>query len=244
MSKQPCQIYLTIDVGETALARLGAALDAATIGAVMIAPPPNRVLDAATARPLVELAQSRGVAALIQGDAELARALRADGVHLPASLQIAADYAVARDVLGTRYMVGIDAGTSRHDAMELAEAGADYIAFAADAEADLSFDDDDDNGGNRTDSEIYVDRDLVAWWAGIFQTPCVALNVQSPDKTAALSAVGCEFIGIVLTPGLSPTATAALVRSLTCMATLTPTRAPTLTGAHVQAPTDTTSGAS
>jgi thiamine-phosphate pyrophosphorylase len=210
MSKKPCDIYLTIDASESATARLAAALDAAKIAAVMIAPAHNRPLDTATAKPLVALAQSQGVAAFIHADAHLARALGADGLHLPASFQLAADYAAARKVLGSAAMIGVDAGSSRHDAMELAEAGADYIAFAIDAAAAPVPAED---GGTDDDLSTIISGDLIAWWVDIFQTPCVALGVKTADDAADLARVGCEFIGITLEPGLSPAATSDFVRT-------------------------------
>jgi thiamine-phosphate pyrophosphorylase len=212
MRKPPCQLYLTIAASDAALARLAAALDASAIAAVMIAAPPGRPLDAATARPLVELAQAQGVAALIHGDANLARALRADGVHLPWSHQLAADYAEARDILGTRYMVGVDAGSSRHDAMEMAEAGADYIAFGIDAEATPALDDD---GQPMAINELTGAGDLIRWWGEIFQTPCVALGIKTVDDAVDAADAGCEFLGLSLDAGQSPAATADLIRAIT-----------------------------
>jgi thiamine-phosphate pyrophosphorylase len=215
MSKHRCDIYLTIDVSESATARLAAALDSAKIAAVMIAPSPARPLDAAAAKPLVELAQAQGVAAFIHGDATLARLLGADGVHIPPTFQLAADYATARKILGTAAMVGVDAGSSRHDAMEMAEAGADYIAFAVDAAAaPVSPDDGSAYNDVGDDLSLFVSGNLIAWWVDIFQTPCVALGIKSADDAARVAELGCEFIGVTLEPGLSPAATAAFVRAI------------------------------
>ena len=125
------QLYAVIEAGEAALDRLAAALSAAEIASLLIAPPPGGTLDAAAARPLVEAAQRQGVAALIADDARLARTLRADGVHLGIAKDPAGAYAEARSILGQGGIVGVDPGISRHDAMTLAEDGADYIAFGA-----------------------------------------------------------------------------------------------------------------
>jgi thiamine-phosphate pyrophosphorylase len=211
MSKHRCDLYLTIEASESAAARLAAALDAAKIAAVMIAPAPNRPLDAASAKPLVDLAQAHGVAAFIHGNAELARSLGADGVHLPPSLQLADDFAKARKILGPTAMIGIDAGSSRHDAMELAEAGADYIAFSIDNAVAPAETDNSDAAGEL--SEI-ISGDLIAWWVDIFQTPCVALGVRTADDATDVARRGCEFLSITLEPGLSPAATADFVRGI------------------------------
>ena len=77
-----CQLYVVIEAGDAAPERLAAALAAADLASVLIVPPAGRALDAAAARPLIELAQRRGAAALVAADARLARSLGADGVHL------------------------------------------------------------------------------------------------------------------------------------------------------------------
>ena len=217
MRKHSCELYLTIEANETAAARLAAALDAVPVAAVLIAPAPNRSLDAAAAKALIDLAQAKGVAALIHGDATLARTLRADGVHLPPSLRLAADYADARKILGPGLMVGVDAGSSRHDAMEMAEAAADYIGFAIDTTAVPTAADDDDQSAD-VNSGVAVDTveavHLIAWWVDIFQTPCVALDVKTAEDAAEVASLGCEFIGVALEPGLSPAATADFVRTI------------------------------
>src|SRR5262245_26838886 len=122
------RLYVSVVAGSDPqqVATLLEAADAATL---LIAAGDGEVLTAAAARPLVELAQKKDIAALIEGDAQLARTLRADGVHLPWSKDIAARYAEAREILGTRYIVGVDVGRSRHDAMTIAEDGVDYIGF-------------------------------------------------------------------------------------------------------------------
>ena len=73
--------------------------------------------------------QAAGIATLISGDAALARVVKADGVHIPPSKSALAAYREARDILGGRFIVGVDVGRTRHDGMVLGEEGADYIAF-------------------------------------------------------------------------------------------------------------------
>jgi thiamine-phosphate pyrophosphorylase len=118
------QLYAVVEAGEAALDRLTAALSAAEFASMLILPPAGGALDAATARPLVEAAQEKNVAALIADDAQLARTLRADGVHLSPTKKLADAYAEARSILGRVGIVGVDPGISRHDAMTLAEDGA------------------------------------------------------------------------------------------------------------------------
>src|SRR5215471_14131778 len=76
------QLCAVIEAGEAALGHLAAALAVAEVACVLISPRPGIALDAQAAGPLVEAAQRRDAAALIVEDVQLARALRADGVHL------------------------------------------------------------------------------------------------------------------------------------------------------------------
>ena len=112
------------------------------------------VVTEGTARTLTPLAQAKGVAVLLSGPGELALRLGCDGVHLDAAVD---DVAAARQRLGQDRIVGAFAGHSRHLAMEAAEAGADYIAFAQKGPA---------LGG----------VPIVEWWAEIAELPCVALD--------------------------------------------------------------------
>jgi thiamine-phosphate pyrophosphorylase len=196
------QLYAVVEAGEAALQRLDAALSAADIASVLIVPAAGAALDAASARPLIEGAQKAGAAALIAGDAELARSLRADGVHVAVAKDLAGAYQAARSVLGQRGIVGVDIGISRHDAMTLAEAGADYIAFGAPAHLK-----DRDKARGRRD-------ELVAWWAEIFEAPCVAFDVETPQEAEALSRSGADFIAIRLPAAATPAATHAFVAEI------------------------------
>ena len=96
----------------------------------------------------------------------------------------------------------MDAGISRHDAMTLAEAGAEYIAFGAPAHLK-----DRDRARERRD-------ELIAWWAEIFQAPCVALDVETQEEADALARARADFVGIRLRAGATPAATRDLVAAI------------------------------
>jgi thiamine-phosphate pyrophosphorylase len=181
-----CRLVLVIEAGAAAADRAAAALALADVACLLIEPPREAPLDARSAQPLVALAQEKDVAALIAADAHLARTLEADGVHLPPSRDPAKAYADARRILGQRFIVGAHAGKSRHDAMVLGEAGADYIGFGIpESVANIE--------GARARR-----LDLVTWWATIFEVPCVAFDVTTPEDADQLASAGAEFIGLRL----------------------------------------------
>ena len=186
------RLYLVAEPGPAALARVEAALAAAPVATLLIVPRSGTSLEAAAVKPLVDLAQSKGVAALLSGDAGLARALRTDGVHLPWSTDIMDHFAEARRILGNGCVAGADAGTSRHDAMGLAEAGADYIAFGLPPIAA--------EVGTASERRF----DLVAWWAEIFEIPVVAFDVTELEDAAAFAAAGADFVALALPVDLAP----------------------------------------
>jgi thiamine-phosphate pyrophosphorylase len=173
-------------------------MGAAEVATVLIRAPDAGVLDAADVKPLVEMARRAGVAALVAGDEALLRASGADGLHLGWSKSALAQYQAARVVLGDEKIIGVDAGVSRHDAMTLAEAGAEYIGFGAPAALK-----DRDKGRERR-------NELVAWWGEIFQVPCVAFDVETADEAALMAQTGADFVAVRVPAGLTPVEAQAL----------------------------------
>jgi thiamine-phosphate pyrophosphorylase len=196
------QLYAVIEADETAPDRLTAALGAAEIASMLILPAASAVLDETAVRPLVEEAQSKNVAALIADDPNLAYTLRADGVHLSTAKDLAGAYAAARGILGRVGIVGIDPGLSRHDAMTLAEDGADYLAFGAPPHLK-----------DRDKARIRRDE-LIAWWAEIFEAPCVAFDVETPEEAETLARAGADFVAIRLPVGATPAETRQFVAGI------------------------------
>ncbi|MHA1517680.1 MAG: thiamine phosphate synthase [Alphaproteobacteria bacterium] len=125
---------------------------------------------------LVDAVQGAGIACLIENDINCAERLGADGVHIAANLEI---YAAARNLLGESSSIGVACGLSRHAAMQLAEAGADYVAFGPEH-------------GLIDDIDQYTD--LIGWWSEVFVIPCVAWNVNSPTHAEAYARAGADFV--------------------------------------------------
>jgi len=172
--------------GSGHLADIATALATTRAVTLVLAPPVGRTVDRDAAAALVALAQARNVAALIVDDLTEARATKADGVHLTWSPEIAEAYAKARATLGPEAIVGAEAGRSRHDAMLLGEAGADYVAFGLE-------------GASGDQQDLYDARlDLVAWWADLFEVPLVAFDVETPREAEALSQAGADFLALTM----------------------------------------------
>ena len=172
MNLPSCRIYLRVPDGaepEGARDCLAAALEAGEVAALLVRQDEQEDRTVAMLEALRALAQENNVAVILAGSDELAQRLGADGVEVSDR----AAYDVARGRLGGSAIVGADCGTSRHFAMEAAEAGADYVGFANGAEGGL---------------------DLVQWWGELFEVPCVALDPVEPGQAGELARLGADFV--------------------------------------------------
>jgi thiamine-phosphate pyrophosphorylase len=133
-------------------------------------------------RGLVQLAQRQNLAVLIADDIELAALLNADGVHIAADQRRLAE---ARARFGADGTVGVSCRMSRHEAMEMGEGGADYIAFGEHWDA-----------GERDPEAL---AEMVAWWTELFEVPCVAWlgEVDPADVAPRLIGAGADFLALV-----------------------------------------------
>jgi thiamine-phosphate pyrophosphorylase len=157
---------------------LAAALAAGEVACVLT-PESARMDIKPIAQKLMPMAHERDVAFLIAGDPRLATRTGADGVHV-AYLPDAIANAVSS--LGTDAIVGAGALTTRDDAMSAGEAGASYVMFGEPNAA-----------GTRPAAEHTLER--VAWWAEIFNVPCVGY-AGSLDEIGPLAQAGAEFVAL------------------------------------------------
>lgn len=185
------ELYIVVEVSAHAAPVLEAALKAAPVSSLLLKAPVGAKLEAHTLKPLVELAQKKGIAALVADDWDLARIVRADGVHLSWAKDQLQRYEAARAALGTRYIVGADAGRSRDDAMSLGESGADYIGFGIPAHVE------------DRDTAFSRQQELLSWWSEIFEVPCVAFDAPTPEAATDLAAAHADFVAVMLPAGLS-----------------------------------------
>ena len=174
-----CRLYLVLPASPSAAIErsLAEALNATDVACVLLSG--SAEADPALDARLRELTAARDVAFLIENDAARAERIGADGVHIPAD---AALYGQTREHLGQRAIIGVGCNESRHDAMLLAELGADYVAFCSTPV--LSGREREERAG------------LIAWWSEIFVVPCVAWNIETQEEVAQLAGLGADFVAL------------------------------------------------
>ena len=123
--------------------------------------------------------QAANVALVVEASALVAARGGADGVHLTDGPEAIAE---ARSSLKGERIIGAGGLRARHDAMDIGEAGVDYVMF----------------GEPRPDGSVppltaVIER--AGWWAEIFETPCVAY-APDPESVPALVETGAEFIAL------------------------------------------------
>jgi thiamine-phosphate pyrophosphorylase len=179
MSEDKPRLYLITPpiVDAVAFAPLfEAALDAGDIACVWLR---TEARDESTAkkiiRTLAPLAQARGAACLVD-DPQLAVRADADGVHIEGPGE-AIEAALER--LRPGRIVGVGGLTTRDAAMTAGEADVDYLMFGG--------------PGTPEPADSLIER--VAWWAEIFNVPCVGF-VSNLDDIAEFARAGADFIAL------------------------------------------------
>ncbi len=166
---------------EDMAAKLGQAFAGGDIACVLIYMPGASTKDVqAAAQVLVPVIQAGGAAAIVYRDTQAAGRSGADGVHVDTSLE---DLKLAIESFQPDRIVGTGGTKLKHDAMELAETGADYIFFG---KLDL---DEKAEAHSKTLS-------AASWWAELFETPCVALGGNTLETLDEVAATGADFIAL------------------------------------------------
>lgn len=158
---------------------LAAAVKSADVAAVLLR------LAAADERTLINRAkalapsvQDQGAALLLDGLPDIVAHVGADGAHLTG----VAAFEAALTALKPARIAGCGGLQTRHDAMAVAEAGADYVMFG-----------EPDQREHRPSLDSVVER--VAWWAELFEVPCVGF-AGGLEEVAPLAEAGAEFIAL------------------------------------------------
>ena len=176
------RLYLVTPVVADATAfsgSLAAALAAGDVAAVLLrlAKADERT-QINIAKALASVVQDKDAALLIDGHADLVARAGADGAHATGM----AAFGEAIERLKPDRIVGVGGLTTRHDAMVAAEAGTDYVMFGEPG-----------TSGERPSLEAIEER--VAWWAEVFECPCVGY-AGSHEEIAPLVKAGADFVAL------------------------------------------------
>jgi thiamine-phosphate pyrophosphorylase len=199
---QLCRLYLITPPALDPAAfrdRLAAALDGGDVAAVQL-----RLKDAEDAAwraaidALRPVAQSRGVAFLLNDRPDLVRDTGCDGVHVG---QTDTPARAARAMIGDA-MLGVTCHASRDLAMQAGEDGADYVAFGAFFPS--------------TSKQVtkLADPAILSWWSDLMELPCCAIGGITAQNCAPLVQAGADFLAVIAAVWDHPDGPAAGVRAL------------------------------
>lgn len=148
-----------------------------------------------TIKTLAPIAQRRGIAVLVENEARLAARAAADGVHVDRGVDALAE---AIEALRPKKIVGVGNLIDRDAAMIAGEAGADYLMF----------------GGPELGQHHDEVAERIAWWASIFNVPCVGY-ADHPDRAGAIAEAGAEFVALCAGLWDDPAAIGPILRDVT-----------------------------
>jgi len=154
----------------------------------------QRAIDA-----LRPVAQSRGVAFLLNDRADLVRKTGCDGAHVGQDDMPAR---AARAALGQELTLGVTCHASRDLAMQAGEDGADYVAFGAFYPS-----------GTKEVKHL-ADPMILRWWSELMELPCCAIGGITAENCAPLVQAGADFLAVVGSVWNHPDRPAAGVRAL------------------------------
>ncbi len=162
---------------------LKAAMDAGDVACLLVetgaVPPEDAARIVAACRPLC----ARYETALLVCDTQLAKLPGVDGVHISGrtgDIEKLLDDAVKK--FKPALIAGAGGLRSRHDAMSAGERDIDYVMFGEPAP----------DGYVQPFEQI---EERTAWWAEIFNVPCVAYAPAISD-VARLTSAGADFIAV------------------------------------------------
>ncbi|NDE90654.1 MAG: thiamine phosphate synthase [Alphaproteobacteria bacterium] len=163
--------------------QLPAVLDAADVACVQL-----RLKDKTTdeweaaIETLMPICWSRDIAFIINDRTDLAKRFNADGVHLGKNDMT---YPMARSILGKDKIIGVSCYASKDTAMDVAEEGADYVAFGA------AFPSTTKEEAPPVPLSVFED------WVIAVKTPCVAIGGITAGNCAPLVQIGVEFVAVI-----------------------------------------------
>ncbi len=126
------------------------------------------------------VAQSRGVAFLLNDRPDLAAATGCDGAHIG---QEDMPVVQARAALGD-LSLGVTCHGSRDLAMVAGDAGADYVAFGAFFPSTTKH------------PPAMAELDILTWWSELMEPPCVAIGGITPENCLPVIEAGADFLAV------------------------------------------------
>ena len=162
---------------------LASALDAGDVAAVQLR---LKDVDDDTWRRAIDalrpVAQSRGVAFLLNDRADLVRETGSDGAHVGQEDMPATQ---ARALMGRDATMGVTCKDSRDLAMQAGEDGADYVAFGAFFPSGTK------------EVTRFIDPEILHWWSELMELPCCAIGGITAENCAPLVQAGADFLAVV-----------------------------------------------
>jgi len=190
MSDDACRLFLITPVLDKTSAfapAIEAAVSSGDVACVLLR---HSAMDEGDAKKLIRtiapIVQKYESACLIEDDPRIAVRADVDGVHVKAAPSATEDgeanhtaIADALEQLKPNRIVGAGRLVTRDDAMVAGESGVDYLMFG-------------DPDGSETPESIL---ERVAWWAGIFNVPCVGF-AHNLAEVADLVRAGADFVAV------------------------------------------------
>jgi len=146
---------------------------------------------------LMPVCHTYDVAFILNDRPDLAKELGCDGVHIgPEDMP----YDEARAIMGPDLTVGVTCKDSRDVAMDVSEAGADYVAFGAFFPTETK------------ETTARPDLEVLEAWSQMTVVPCVAIGGITVENCKPLVQAGADFIAVCSGVWKYPQGAAAAVR--------------------------------
>ena len=200
-----CRLVLVVPEGDDVAARKTMLEDALRGGDVASVIVPQYGLDDGEfqkhAEALVPVIQDAGAAALVAGDTRVAGRARADGIHVTGGAEVLAE---AMEKHSPKLIVGGGNAKDRHQALEIGDAGPDYILFGK-------------IGGDIKPEAHPKNLALAEWWASMVEVPCIVMGGTDPESALAVAETGAEFVALCQAVFAEPANAAQVVASVNAL---------------------------
>jgi thiamine-phosphate pyrophosphorylase len=153
------------------------------------------------AEEIVAIAQSHGIAVMVEGDTRVAGRVGADGIHFEGRRDDLADLI---EKFQDRMMIGTGGAKTRDDALELGEMRPDYIFFGR-------------FGYDTEPGPHHRNLSLGTWWAEMIEVPCIVMAGSDIASVAGVASTGAEFVALssaVFAEGADPAERVAAANAL------------------------------